>query len=799
MQRFILSTLLSVSLLMLAAIQSFAQNCTVNAGADKSICTTTVSLSDANRNGVFSEDPTWTVVSAPAGGTAAFSNANSLTPTVNMNGNGTFVFRITQACGNGVVSDDVAVTTYFAPFFPSIQPVSACGSSSTLNVTGPLPSGFTGQWSGPSEVIITPTGPNTANVTLADPTAYRCGRQTSLTWTVTSPNGCTRTAFANVSWLPSAADIELQTTLSVPDCQSVAFIPYVDGSCFYGSGTTETISNVVYPAGYSGPGLRAGFNGGKLIAGFTTAGTYTFRFTIDVGSCGSKSFDMTVTKTGGTAPVGGVTVSGGEPIICLNSDPATITSAFTLSDPTLLMNSNWSNWIMLPSGSGTPTISISGAGTSTRPITINRPAGGWKAGQYLVRLGYANADDVNGTCKGEVDFRFFMMPATWTNFDVPDVTICTQPGSPIASYAYPINTVPNVLAGLGPLTMSPGNWNIRGIGADSGIFRNPSADLPLINFSNLSVGVHTFRIVPASITNSLLYRMYQCAGSNFSDTFSITVVANSGATAGTDNTVSCIDNQSLAGNVYAAPMVGTWSVVSSPPGNYTLGFSDIHDPSAVVTGTGGAPAGSYTFRWTVQGPAGSECGVYTDDVTITATGGCVFPVTLASFSAVREGNTAQLSWVTTEEVNAGYFEVQRSPDGKAWSEIGKVKADGNSTVLHKYEYIDPAPLKGTNYYRLKMVDLDQTFAYSSIQSVAFEGRTLSVYPNPVSDVLTLTDLDPGSFSAVLLLDINGNIVYESSSVPVAGIDVKKYLPGTYVVQIRNTDGTGSSAKVVIAP
>src|SRR5690606_11386177 len=96
-------------------------------------------------------------------------------------------------------------------------------------------------------------------------------------------------------------------------------------------------------------------------------------------------------------------------------------------------------------------------------------------------------------------------------------------------------------------------------------------------------------------------------------------------------------------------------------------------------------------------------------VYLSTTGESALPVKLAYFNAAKEGNTANLTWATTEEMNNTGFEIQRSADARKWQAIGFVEnqtADGNSKNLLTYGFADVAPLAGNNYYRLKQIDTD---------------------------------------------------------------------------------------------
>jgi hypothetical protein len=119
------------------------------------------------------------------------------------------------------------------------------------------------------------------------------------------------------------------------------------------------------------------------------------------------------------------------------------------------------------------------------------------------------------------------------------------------------------------------------------------------------------------------------------------------------------------------------------------------------------------------------------------------PVTLVSFTGKAVENTAVLNWATTEEMNASHFEIQRSSDAKHFEPIGEVNAKGDSKVLVSYEFTDTAPLAGPNYYRLKQIDRDGTYAFSKTISVRFDANVqIKVYPNPVTDFLRVESNAP---------------------------------------------------------
>lgn len=116
------------------------------------------------------------------------------------------------------------------------------------------------------------------------------------------------------------------------------------------------------------------------------------------------------------------------------------------------------------------------------------------------------------------------------------------------------------------------------------------------------------------------------------------------------------------------------------------------------------------------------------------------PVTLVDFSAKAIENSIQLAWRTTSETNASHFEVERSYDGKSFLNIGSINAKGESASVETYAFTD---ISGKNsaslqqYYRLKMIDNDGTYAYSRIQTARWNNletaHNVIISPNPLKN------------------------------------------------------------------
>src|SRR6185369_13892228 len=96
------------------------------------------------------------------------------------------------------------------------------------------------------------------------------------------------------------------------------------------------------------------------------------------------------------------------------------------------------------------------------------------------------------------------------------------------------------------------------------------------------------------------------------------------------------------------------------------------------------------------------------------------PVKLLSFSAKKQANNdVFVSWKATEEINLDHYvvEVARSNaeyQVNRFAPLTNVASGGNPGTEQDYSYTDRETNKsGVRYYRLKMVDIDGRFSYSS--------------------------------------------------------------------------------------
>ncbi len=195
---------------------------------------------------------------------------------------------------------------------------------------------------------------------------------------------------------------------------------------------------------------------------------------------------------------------------------------------------------------------------------------------------------------------------------------------------------------------------------------------------------------------------------------------------------------------------------------------------------------------------GKSCSAFLQPVRHNHFTKIVVPVELISLSVGFDSrNLILLSWQTATEINTSHFNIQRSTNGKDFTNIGKVNAKGAST----YTFNDPIRTDDSRftklYYRLEVVDKDGSKTYSEIRSVYLttDDSGFTISPNPAKDYVTITG---SNIKQVKLLDNMGRVVVvkEVNNTPI-NIPVNRLSKGLYMVQATYIDGSVKTEKVVV--
>lgn len=176
---------------------------------------------------------------------------------------------------------------------------------------------------------------------------------------------------------------------------------------------------------------------------------------------------------------------------------------------------------------------------------------------------------------------------------------------------------------------------------------------------------------------------------------------------------------------------------------------------------------------------------------------CNLPVDWLYFKSQSQGKDVQLTWATTSEQNSKEFIIERSADGGNFTAIGTVSAAGNSSQTNAYRFTDLNAMRLSSpkvHYRLKQIDLDGTFAYSSTISIGIKQVALDAliyaYPNPFTQTISLQLSEPalGAMDNLALYSSEGRLVYQrklsaNSGTTVLLSDLPQLSKGVYFLRV----------------
>ena len=191
---------------------------------------------------------------------------------------------------------------------------------------------------------------------------------------------------------------------------------------------------------------------------------------------------------------------------------------------------------------------------------------------------------------------------------------------------------------------------------------------------------------------------------------------------------------------------------------------------------------SFALNWNLSTPDMLNC--------------LVLPVELLYFRGEPGPDGVHLHWATASEHNSSHFVVERSTGSVDFDPIATVAAQGEATTLTEYQLVDPRPLPGTSYYRLRQVDLDGAEALSNIVPIHISplDAGMELVPNPAHGSVTV-QLGRSSYLATSyrIHDVRGRIIRDAGSgsdmagtsftVPLHGVP-----PGSYVLSVQGAHG-----------
>lgn len=212
-----------------------------------------------------------------------------------------------------------------------------------------------------------------------------------------------------------------------------------------------------------------------------------------------------------------------------------------------------------------------------------------------------------------------------------------------------------------------------------------------------------------------------------------------------------VDLNSPAWDNGVTTRIGVFKITGSP----TIQLSGGQYGPPTSNGSGG-------FTW--PGTALLTNNTETNLVSWPITASLALPLQLTEFNLNKSGVYAQLQWTTWTEFNTDRFDIQRSTDNVSWETLTQVAAAGQSSTKRTYQYQDPLHHTSRNpsavlYYRIKSIDLDQSFTFTEVKSIQMgPGASLTLKNTLVRDrlIVQYNGMNEGALE-FKILDIQGKV------------------------------------------
>ena len=173
------------------------------------------------------------------------------------------------------------------------------------------------------------------------------------------------------------------------------------------------------------------------------------------------------------------------------------------------------------------------------------------------------------------------------------------------------------------------------------------------------------------------------------------------------------------------------------------------------------------------------------------------PLRWGTVRAYRENGQLFIAWETLQENNVGFFNIEKSSDGRSWSTIIRNVPARDLALPQQYRESDPAYSPDMIFYRIKEVDLDGHFSYSSVVVVSPENtrNAFVLFPNPVENRFFISGDNLAGLKQVQLFSSSG-VLLKTWEGPQGSYPVDLPAAGVYYVRLQKTDGSVQYEKLI---
>ncbi|MEI6507900.1 MAG: choice-of-anchor D domain-containing protein [Bacteroidota bacterium] len=181
----------------------------------------------------------------------------------------------------------------------------------------------------------------------------------------------------------------------------------------------------------------------------------------------------------------------------------------------------------------------------------------------------------------------------------------------------------------------------------------------------------------------------------------------------------------------------------------------------------------------------------------------LLPVKWLSVSGAKNNADAIIKWQTANEKNNDHYVVERLK-GNTFEEIALVTAKQNTQSLSDYNYTDKnifATNNAREYYRIKQIDKDGKYSYSSTVAINDNSKTddvsIAIFPNPASNSLNIvaSKIFVGN-TKIDVIDVTGKTLQSQvfNANEKLSLNISSLESGIYFVRISTLNGEAMTYK-----
>jgi hypothetical protein len=172
------------------------------------------------------------------------------------------------------------------------------------------------------------------------------------------------------------------------------------------------------------------------------------------------------------------------------------------------------------------------------------------------------------------------------------------------------------------------------------------------------------------------------------------------------------------------------------------------------------------------------------------------PLSWTAFSAKRIVQDVSLTWDTELELNVDHYEIERSTDAARWQVIDFVKAANGGPLRNHYELLDAFAPARALFYRIRSIDSDLSYTYSSSVSVPPVGGALfEMLPNPAGNYVYIQAEDGTNVS---IFGQDSRLVFnEPESTGLIRVETIDWVSGVYIVVLLSDSGEVLERKALL--